>query len=122
MNCPSGGVMQRVSKVNWVIPVSMIVGIIALCIICTGRPWGIKIGLILFGLLLILKGIYTKAENKGDLAFAAPDGDSLLGCVIGLIIFLLFAGFLRVMPVWFVRSLWLLLGIGLILLGFTLHL
>ncbi|MDP4087014.1 MAG: hypothetical protein Q8934_20840 [Bacillota bacterium] len=110
----------KLIKNKSVIPVWIALGIIALGFIMAYRPWGMKVGLIIIGLLLILKGIYTKEKNKEDLASITPLGDSPLGCVIGLIVSLLFAVFLRFMPIWFVRTLWFLLGIGLILLSFKL--
>jgi hypothetical protein len=107
-------------KNNWFISVSIVMGTIALFLMLTGT-WGFKIGLVIMGLLLILKGISTKEKNKEDLASATPLGDSPLGCVIGLIVSLLIAVFLRFMPIWFVRLLWFLLGMGLILLSLKLN-
>ncbi|PEL07612.1 hypothetical protein [Bacillus sp. AFS017336] len=81
--------------------------------------WVIRVGLCIAGLLLILQGIYTNENNKEYLSNAEEItiyGNEVLGC-IGLILTLILGGFLRFLPVWLVRSLWFLLGIGFIFLG-----
>ena len=84
-----------------------------------GVNWVIRGGLIIIGLLLFLGGIYTKEKNKENIIYTADVtamSDSPIGC-IGFVISFVLGGFLRFMPVWLVKSLWFLLGIGFILLG-----
>ncbi|MFB7139427.1 hypothetical protein ACFCYN_07235 [Gottfriedia sp. NPDC056225] len=81
--------------------------------------WVIRVGLCITGLLLITQGIYTTENNKEHLSNAAEItiyGNEVLGC-FGLILTFVLGGFLRFLPVWLVRSLWFLLGIGFIVLG-----
>ena len=50
-------------KDNWVNSVSIFIGILTICLMQTGESWGTKVGLIILGLVGILKGIHKRTKQ-----------------------------------------------------------
>jgi hypothetical protein len=73
--------------------------------------WLLKILLIALGSWFIYKGLSLTEKEKERLADATPVGDTAMGCLVSLIAGIIFAGLLRLMPLWFVRILWILMVI-----------
>lgn len=72
--------------------------------------WLLRIFLIVLGSWFIYKGLRLTEKEKERLADGTPVGDTAMGCLVSLIAGIIFTGLLRLLPLWFVRILWIFLG------------
>lgn len=80
--------------------------------------WFIKLLFIALGSWLIYKGVRLSEKDKDLLAQGTPLGDTPTGCLVFFVVGIILEGLLRLLPLGFVKMLWITLGVAFIVLGF----
>lgn len=80
--------------------------------------WFIKFILLVLGSWFIYKGVRLAEKDKGLLSQGTPVGDTTMGCLVFFVAGMILEGLLHLMPLRFVKMLWILLGVAFLVLGF----